>query len=164
MGYPAKADIVQIDIGMSVDAARGALQENDGTIAVDSDDAAWHILIAQQSGVTLNLLFENDRLRYVSYDFFRAAFSHSEPGTSAHCRDSFDAAIALLEKSYGKGDKTSKMSWPEREFIMTWRGRQYYAVARQLSDVNGCLLVKALVFDGNEADFRAFDARLSKLK
>jgi hypothetical protein len=157
-------DLVEIDIGMSVAAARGALQANDGHIAVDSDDAAWHILIAEQSGVTFNLLFEDDRLRYVSYDFFRAAFAHSEAGSSAHCKESFDAAIALMEKSFGKGDKTSKMSWPEREFTMTWRGDQHYAVARQLSNVNGCLLVKALVFDGNEAAFKDFDTRLRQLK
>jgi hypothetical protein len=158
------ADLVEIDIGMSVADARGALQDNAGRISVDSDDAAWHILIAEQSGVTLNLLFEEDRLRYVSYDFFRAAFAHSEAGSSAHCKESFDAAIALMEKSYGKGDKASKMAWPEREFTMTWRGDQHYAVARQLSDVNGCLLVKALVFDGNEAAFKEFDARLRQLK
>lgn len=156
----AQAEIAQIDIGMSVAAARDALQSDDIKVAVDNDDDAWHILVARQSAVTLNLLFENDRLRYVSYDFYLAAQALAEQGTIAHCNESFDAAVAVIERSYGKGNLTRTMSWPEREFAMTWRGQQHYAIAREISDLNSCLLVKALVFDGSEADFAAFDKRL----
>jgi hypothetical protein len=155
-----QADVAQIDIGMSVAAARAALQAGDIKIGVDNDDQSWHILIAQQAAVTLNLLFENDRLRYVSYDFYHAAHALAEETTVGHCNRSFDAAVAVIERSYGKGNLTRTMSWPEREFAMTWRGPQHYAIVRELSDLNNCLLVKAMVFDGNETEFKAFDKRL----
>lgn len=151
----------EVDIGLSVAMARQNLQARQSKISVDSDDGDWHILVARQEDRIINLLFEQDRLRYVSYDFYLGPYS-PVPGSIARCNAAFDAAVALIAKTHGTGDLTRVMRWPEREFAMTWRDDRRYAVAREISDLDGCLVVKAFIFDGNEADFKLFDKRLSK--
>jgi len=151
----------EVDIGISVAVARQNLQARQSKISIDSDDGDWHILVARQDDRMINLLFEQDRLRYISYDFYLDPYSPAA-GSIAKCNTAFDAAVALIAKTHRTGDLTRVMRWPEREFAMTWRDDRRYAVAREISDLDGCLVVKAFIFDGNEADFKAFDKRLSK--
>ncbi|HVJ43676.1 MAG TPA: hypothetical protein VM639_19395 [Dongiaceae bacterium] len=151
----------EIEIGASLATARQQLQQVESKIAVDTDEGLWHILVAQQSNRMVNLLFEQDRLRYISYDFHLGSYQ-PHPNSFAHCDASFNAAVTQLSASYGTGSYNRVMTWPEREITMTWRGDRYYAVARELSDLNGCLLVKAMIFDGDEAAFKIFDKRLKQ--
>lgn len=151
----------EIEIGASLAAARLQLQQTESKIAVDTDEGLWHILVARQGDRLVNLLFEQDRLRYISYDFHLGPYQ-PQPGSIAHCDASFKTAVDQLSASYGTGSYKRVMTWPEREITMTWRGGDYYAVARELSDLGGCLLVKAMIFDGDEAAFKAFDKRLKR--
>ncbi|HVI88927.1 MAG TPA: hypothetical protein VM659_11515 [Dongiaceae bacterium] len=156
---PVPSHAEEIPIGSSVAAVRQHLQEAQSEIAIDSDDGTWHILVAKQSDHLVNLLFEQDRLRYISYDFHLGAYQPQQ-ASIAHCDARFKAAVALIAGQYGEGSYRRTMAWPEREITMTWRGDHHFAVVRELSDLDGCLLVKAMTFDGNEADFNAFDQRL----
>ena len=151
----------EIEIGASLAAARQQLQLAESKIAVDHDEGLWHILVARQSNRMINLLFEQDRLRYISYDFHLGPYQ-PQPGSIARCDASFKTAVDQLSASYGAGTYSRVMSWPEREITMTWSGEDHYAVARELSDLSGCLLVKAMIFDGDEAAFKAFDKRLKR--
>jgi hypothetical protein len=151
----------EIDIGSSLALARENLQAKQSKIAIDAVEGLWHILVAQQAGRIVNMLFEEERLRYISYEFYRGS-SGANMGSMAHCNASFDTAVALISKTHGTGELTRVMTWPERQFTMTWHDDQHYAVAREISDLDGCLLVKAMIFDGNEADFKAFDQRLKQ--
>jgi hypothetical protein len=151
----------EIEIGSSLPVARQNLRDKQSKIAVDTEDGPWHLLVAQQEDRVINLLFEQDRLRYVSYDFYLGGYVPVQ-GSIAQCNAAFDAAVAFISKTHGTGDLKRVMSWPERTFTMTWHDEQRYAVAREVSDLDGCLLVKAFIFDGNEADFKVFDQRLSK--
>jgi hypothetical protein len=149
----------EIAIGNSVAVARQHLQETQSEIAVDSDDGIWHLMVAKQNDRLVNLLFERDRLRYISYDFHLGAYQPQQAPVS-HCDARFKLAVDLITAQYGEGSYRRTMSWPEREITMTWRGDHHFAVVRELSDLNGCLLVKSMSFDGSEADFNAFDQRL----
>lgn len=151
----------EIEIGASLRAARQQLQQTESKIAVDAEEGLWHILVASQSNRMVNLLFEQDRLRYISYDFHLGPYQ-SQLGSIARCDASFKTAVDQLSASYGAGTYNRVMTWPEREITMTWRGEDYYAVARELSDLGGCLLVKAMIFDGDEAAFKTFDGRLKR--
>jgi stalled ribosome alternative rescue factor ArfA len=154
---PGFAD--EIEIGASIASARQNLQSAASEIAVDSDDGIWHILVAKQSDRLVNLLFEQDRLRYISYDFHLGAYQPQQ-NSVAFCDKRFKAAVDQFSARYGKGSYNRTMAWPEREISMTWRAHNHFAVVRELSDLDGCLLVKAMSFDGNEADFKAFDQRM----
>jgi len=149
----------EVAIGNSVAVARQYLQESQSEIGVDSDDGIWHLIVAKQSDRLVNLLFEQDRLRYISYDFHLGAYQ-AQQAPVAHCDARFKAAVDLISAQYGEGSYRRTMSWPEREITMTWRGDHHFAVVRELSDLNGCLLVKSMNFDGSEADFNAFDQRM----
>lgn len=151
----------EIAIGASLETARQQLRQGDSKIAVDSDEGLWHILVAQQESRQVNLLFEQGRLRYISYDFHLGIHPPLQ-GSVAYCDQSFKTAVAQLSADYGTGDFKRVMHWPEREITVTWRGATYFAVARELSDLTDCLLVKTMIFDGNEAAFAAFDQRLKQ--
>ena len=156
---PVPGHAEEIPIGSSVAAARQHLQEAQSEIAVDSDDGIWHILVAKQTDRLVNLLFEQDRLRYISYDFHLGAYQPQQ-ASIAHCDARFKAAVALITGQFGEGSYRRAMAWPQREITMTWRGDHHFAVVRELSDLDGCLLVKAMTFDGDETDFNTFDQRL----
>jgi hypothetical protein len=160
-GIRQAAASVEIEIGTSLAIARQKLQEEQSKITIDTADGSWHILVARQDDRMINLLFEQDRLRYVSYDFYLGTYSPVQ-GSIAQCNAAFESAVALISKTHGAGNLKRVMLWPEREFTMTWREDRRYAVAREISDLDGCLVVKAFIFDGNEADFQAFDRRLTK--
>ena len=150
-----------IELGASLPIARQNLQDKQSKITVDTDDGPWHLLVAQQEDRMINLLFEQGRLRYLSYDFYLSGHPPVQ-ASIAQCNAAFDTAIAVISRTHGTGELQHIMRWPERIFIMTWHDEQRYAMAREVSDLDGCILVKAFVFDGSEADFEAFDQRLSK--
>lgn len=151
----------ELDIGASLAAARQHLQAAASEIAVDTDEGIWHILVAKQNDRLVNLLFEQDRLRYISYDFHLGAYQPQQ-GSVAFCDKRFQAAVDQFSIQYGEGIYRRVMAWPEREVTMTWHGDRHFAVVRELSDLDGCLLVKAMAFDGSEADFKAFDQRMKR--
>ncbi|HWU00736.1 MAG TPA: hypothetical protein VN229_24065 [Terriglobales bacterium] len=157
--HPVPSHGDEVAIGNSVTVARQHLQETQSEIGVDSDDGIWHLIVAKQNDRLVNLLFEQDRLRYISYDFHLGAYQ-AQQAPVAHCDARFKAAVDLISAQYGEGSYHRTMSWPEREITMTWRGDHHFAVVRELSDLNGCLLVKSMNFDGSEADFNAFDQRM----
>jgi len=146
--------------GATVTATRQLLQADNSEIAVDHDEGPWHILVAKEADHLTNLLFEQDRLRYVSYDFYLGAYSVQQ-GSIAHCNDAFARAVAVIAATYGEGVKETTMAWPEREIAITWSGPQHFALAREISDLDGCVLVKAMIFDGSESEFKRFDKRLT---
>lgn len=157
LGKPSFAD--ELNIGASLAAARQHLEAAASEIAVDTDEGIWHILVAKQSDRLVNLLFEQGRLRYISYDFHLGAYQPQQ-GSVAFCDKRFKVAVDQFSTQYGEGIYRRVMAWPEREITMTWHGDRHFAVVRELSDLDGCLLVKAMVFDGNEAAFKAFDQRM----
>ena len=150
----------EIEIGATVAATRQRLQADNSEIAIDHDEGPWHILVAKQSDHLTNLLFEQGRLRYISYDFYLGAYS-AHQSSIAHCNEAFEKSVAVIAATYGTGKRQTTMAWPEREIAVTWAGEHHFALAREISDLDGCVLVKAMIFDGSESEFKSFDKRLT---
>ncbi len=165
-------------LGMSEAEALAAAKEHDGDL-FDLDKREWrkpkdlgafrvlygHIPMEPQRAIGM-FVFEHDRLKKVRFDYFLM----NDYTPAEICDEIFEQAKSDISEIYGPHSDSSEPARPEPPFQVkaeVWKSKGS-VVSLFMSDAphpmprRSCSVISSDLFDGNEVEHKAFEARLSE--